>query len=110
RLFVGGYGLRHGHIEHRARRLAQSVASELGIFYDADDTESLGVFGEIETEMLVDGILVTLEKAFDEGFIDDGDVFGGIAIDKREVASLHQAHAEILQVVRADAIPGRAGI
>jgi hypothetical protein len=52
-------------------------------------------------------ILVALEKALHERFVDDGDRSGRFVVGGRERAPAHDANAEILQVVGADAVPRR---
>ena len=63
---------------------------------------------QVEAEVLVERILVALEEALDERFVDDGDRRRRLVVGRRERAPAHQRHAEVLQVVRADAIPRRA--
>ena len=97
--------LRGRKIKHRSRRLAESKARELGVGDDADDAECAGEFFQIETEVLVDGVFVALEEAFDEGLIHDGDRRGGFVVGCGEMSPLEHGNAEMLQIVRTDAIP-----
>ena len=68
------------------------------------------VLGQVEAEVLIERILVALEEALDERFVDDGDGLAGLVVGGGEVTPAHERHAEVLQVVRADAIPRRAGL
>ena len=79
--------LRDGNVEHRTSGLAESEARELGVAHDADDAEGAGEFGEVETEMLIDGIFIALEESFDEGLVHDGDRGGGFVIGFGEMAA-----------------------
>ncbi len=97
--------MRGGDVEHRARRPAESVTGELGVGNDADDTECAGKLSEVETEVLVDGIFIALEEAFDEGLIYDGDRRGGFVVGCGEMPPLQHGNAEMLQIVGTDAIP-----
>ena len=60
--------------------------------------------------MLIDGIFVILEEAFDERLIHDGDRSGGFIVGRGEIATTDHGNAEILQIVGADAIPRRTGL
>ncbi len=62
--------LRQRHIEHRARWLAQLKARELRIAHYADNPVCAGIFGHINTEMLVEGIFIAFEESLHERFVD----------------------------------------
>ena len=60
--------------------------------------------------MLIERILVALEEAPDERFVHDRDGLRRLVVGGGEVAAADELHAEVLEVVRADAIPRRAGL
>ena len=60
--------------------------------------------------MLIERILVALEEAADERFVHDRDVLCRLVVGGGEVTSANELHAQVLKVVRADAIPRRAGL
>ena len=60
--------------------------------------------------MLADRILVALEEALDERLVDDRDRRGRFVVRLRERAPARHRRAEVLQVVRAHAIPRRARV
>ena len=97
--------LRERHVEHRPRRLPQREARELHVPHHADDTKGAGVLGQIHAEVLPERILTVLEEALDERLVDDGDGFRRVVVGCGERASAQHRRAEVLQIVRADAIP-----
>ena len=72
--------------------------------------ERADVLRLVEAEVLADRILVALEEALDERLVDDRDRRGRFVVRLRERAPARHRHAEVLQVVRADAIPRRARV
>ena len=68
-----------------------------------------GVFRKVEAEVLADRILAALEELLHERLVDDGDVLRRLVVGGGEEPSFQGHGTEVLQVVRADAIPRRAG-
>ena len=66
--------------------------------------------GTSKSEVMIDGIFVIFEEAFDEGLIHHGDRRGGFIVCRGEIAATDQGNTEILQIVGADAIPRRSGL
>jgi len=97
--------LRECHEEHRARGLVEREPRELRVSHDTHDPIRVRVLGQIGTEVLIDRIFAALEKAADERFVHDRNVLRPLIVGGREVASANELHAEILQVVRAHAVP-----
>jgi hypothetical protein len=68
------------------------------------------VLGQVEAEVLVERILVALEEALDERLVDDRDILAVVVVGAVEVPASHQSDPQVLEIVRADPIPGRAGL
>ena len=100
--------LRERHEEHRPHRTIELKSREAGVAHHADDAEGVDVFGEVQPEVLIDGILVRLEEAAHEGFVHHRHVLGRLVVGGGKVAAAHELDAEVLQVVRAHAIPRRS--
>ena len=80
-------GLRERDIEHRTRRAVELKARELRVAHDADDAVGADVLRQVEAEVLIERILLRLEKALDERFVDDGDVLRGLVVGGGEVSA-----------------------
>ena len=78
--------LRERNVEHGPRRLVEREAREFRVAYDADDAEGAGVFRLVETEVLIERILVALEEALHERFVHDGDRLGGFVVGAVKIA------------------------
>ena len=91
--------LRGGNVKHGSRGFAESIARELGVADHADDAECAVEFFQVETEMLVDGVFVTLEETFHESLVHNGDWRGGFVVGFGEMPPLEHGNAEMLQVV-----------
>src|SRR4030095_1321342 len=65
---------------------------------------------KVQTKVTIDRILVALEEPSDERLVDDGDRLRGLVVGGREMAAPNELHAEVLEVVRADTVPRRAGL
>ena len=100
--------LREGDEEHRARRLGVGGIVVLGVADDADDFIGAAVAGEIEAEVLADGVFAGLEEALDEGFVDDDDVLGGGGVVCGDGAAADDLLAEGFKVAWRYVIPGGA--
>ena len=95
--------------EHRARRLVQGIAGEFCVAHDTDDAERGGVLRQVQAEVLLQRVFAAFEKAFHEGFVDDGNWGGGFVVGGGEGAAAQNRNAKVLKIVGADAIPRRAG-
>jgi len=102
--------LRERNVEHGTGGLVEFEAGELGVADDADDAEIGGVFGHVETEVLLDGIFIGFEETLDESFVDEGDGSGGFIVGVGEVTATDELHAEILEILGADAVPRSAAL
>ncbi len=102
--------LRERHEEHRPRRAIELERLEPGVADHADDAEGVDVLGQVQPEVLIERILVGLEEVLHECLVHDGHVLGRLVVGGGEVAAAHQLHAELLQVVRAHAVPRRTGL
>jgi hypothetical protein len=102
--------LRERYVEHRPRRLPELEALPPGVADDADDRERADVLRLVEAEVLADRILVALEEALANASLT---IATGAVVSLSASVNARPArhrHAEVLQVVRAHAIPRRAGV
>jgi hypothetical protein len=55
------------------------------------------------------GIFAVLEETLHESFVHDGHRFGCFVIGWGKISAAEEGYSEVLQIVRAYSVPGRAG-
>src|ERR1700678_129069 len=91
--------LREWNVKHPQSRPCQSPARKLCIMHEANDAKRTGVLRQIETKMLAQGIFATLEKAFDESFIDDCARRRRYGVGRRKVSPTERRHPKVLKII-----------
>ena len=60
---------------------------------------------QIQTEVLIERILIGLEEPFDERLVDDRDRRGGFVVGLAEHAPAQKGDAKVLEIVGAHPVP-----
>src|SRR6266568_4828237 len=80
---------------------------QLEVRKDTDNLKASGVLGEVDAEVLADGVLLG-EEALDECLIDDDYLRRSGRVLLGEFTTAQNGHADGIEKMRADAIPGGA--
>src|SRR6185436_8476586 len=65
---------------------------------------------KVDSEVAIDRIFSGREELPHECLVDDGDVLRQLVVAVCEVAAANELHAEVLEVMRTDAVPRRADV
>ena len=97
--------LRERDVEHGPCRPVEPPSRELRVSHHTNDPERADVFRQVESEVLVEGILVASEEPPHERFVHNRDRCGGLIVRGGERSTSNRDHAEVLKIVRAHPVP-----